>query len=682
MTPERTTTRRSKRQGVALEEALRRIDEAAPGAALIHLGQTPFWDEPAKALIAARSDRPIIAGIHDLDYFSRQRAPLPGPRWQVLPRNDGSTRDLWIAAGELSSLFGAEVWPNRQALVDAGVRLDRIARGRASDLSLDAETEAYGWRGLALNQVEPKVICEIPARDAVPALASLLGWAGRESSVLLAYAEDRRELRGFMRRMARTIQDFVSQREDASLAHLLLFLLERMYTEMIGQVPDHVRFETTRRLMTFNRETAGLRRFRFAEHFLRERHAPAAVEAYRRAVEHSGVADPSLVGEGALPFDVYIPGRGRGGLQVTAHEVRIALPQPVRIPTDRPARDLHRLAEAIEGRFGSDVALFGKALTLPAMLCGEFVMTLTERGSSYMPRTRRMIADMRAAGVPVEVNPLLRMRLRTWSSLSAVRRSFILPPHLSQAFRTSRVTSGRFARDWKGVVREQRDFLARMRDITRPCELVRHLSRDQHDVWFDRLEKCNQAQRDLLEVQRKTDRYRGEAMDVRSKEDEAAEEVRMLEKRRGEINRSRLRPLKRKLADLKDEDEDHRKELRAEYQKVEREGKALLLALESKLKERRRLREKRRQWVVRIHKIEKGARATAARKLLRDVERSAEKARIELARNAILVSEGLPYSNVRPAAWWMPALDPSGKWFKRMARTARFRVEPLHEVEE
>ena len=118
-----------------------------------------------------------------------------------------------------------------------------------------------------------------------------------------------------------------------------------------------------------------------------------------------------------------------------------------------------------------------------------------------------------------------------------------------------------------------------------------------------------------------------------------------------------------------------RARLRAAYAGAEREGQALLLALEAKQKERKRLREKRQSLTARLNALERGGRAAAARKLLRSVERAAEKARLRLVRNALLASEGLPRADLRPSAWWFPALDPSGKWFDRVRRTASFRLE-------
>jgi hypothetical protein len=167
---------------------------------------------------------------------------------------------------------------------------------------------------------------------------------------------------------------------------------------------------------------------------------------------------------------------------------------------------------------------------------------------------------------------------------------------------------------------------------------------------------------------------------VREREDSAADEIKMLETRRGAMSREKIRPLKRKLADLPaDAPAAERASLGAEYAEAERAGGALLLSLEAKRKEILRLREKRGEIMRRLRAVERGRRAAAARRLLLGVERAAEKARLQLARNALLATEGLPRADLRPSAWWFPALDPSGRWFERVRRTATFRLEALVE---
>jgi len=336
------------------------------------------------------------------------------------------------------------------------------------------------------------------------------------------------------------------------------------------------------------------------------------------------------------------------------------------------------LAEVLETELGPKTALVGKAVALPVMLASEFVMVLTEAASAYIPRTRQMIAAMREAGIEVQVHPILRMRLETWSALRSCDIEFTLPEHLAQSYGKRIVGSREFARKWHCTVREQSRFLRKLGRMLSPCELVEYLGEEEHETWFKKLRQCMKANTDLLHVQERVDALRHTALNTRTREDEVQAEIKMLENQRGLLNLTAIRPLKRRLDALpEDAPAAERKRLRAGYERAAKHGKALLMALETKQTERRRLQERRKQIGRKMRAIERGGKATAARRTLHAVHRAAEKARLRLARNAILASEGLEQANFRPAAWWIPAIDPSGKWFDRIRRTARFRLEQL-----
>jgi hypothetical protein len=665
-------------EAASLRDITRELDRVAPGVPLLALGQTPLWDEPMKAIIAAGATRPMIVGIHDLDYFSRVRSPLSSSPWQIVPRNDGATRDVWIAAGEMSALFGAEACPMRQTLSEAGVRLDRLLREAVDERPmLDRLTEAFGWRGIARNGPDCAV-CDTPAREVAPALLELLEWASRQTQAVLARPQDRRSVRATIACNADAVKQFVAERPSGSLGDLFARMLRGFYEGFLGALPPNVTVAGARELLVFNRRTADLPRFRFAGYFLDEATSASCRAAYDAAAGESSMARLADSGEGALPFDVYAPGRGRGTLRVGPAFVAVDFAEPVQWPLAEPAQDVRRLAAVLEDALGGGVALLGKALVLPAMLSGEFVMIFAETGSTYLPRTQQMLAAMRESGIRVRANPLLRMRLRTWDSLSVCNATLRLPEHLAQAFGKSGLDCREFSRRWRSAVKEQERLLRELKDVPGACGLVRYLGCDQHDVWFRRLRQCAEANALLVRIQRQADALRHKALDLRAREDSAVAEIRMLETRRGTMNRERIRPLKRRLADLPaDASAGERARVGAAYAEAGREGGALLLSLEAKQKELRRLREKRRETAQRLLALERGRKAASARRLLLAVERAAEKARVQLARNALLVSEGLPHADLRPSAWWFPALDPTGRWFARVRRTAAFRLEPL-----
>jgi hypothetical protein len=674
----RAINRGKPHEAASLREISRELDRIAPGAPLLALGQTPLWDEPMKAIIASGVTRPMIVGIHDLDYFSRVRSPLSQPAWQIVPRNDGATRDVWIAAGEISALFGAEVWPTRQALAEAGVRLDRLLpEGPARQPMLDRLTEAFGWRGIVRNGPD-SVVCDTPAREVAPALLDLLEWASRQTQAVLVRSQDRKSVRATIACDAEAVKQFIAECPSGSIGDLFARMLRGFYEGFLSALPPNITVAGARELLAFNRRTADLPRFRFVAHFLDEAESAACRAAYDAAAGESSMNRLAESGEGALPFEVYAPGRGRGTLRVGPAFFAVDFRQPVQWPLAEPVRDVRRLAALLEDALGGGVALLGKALVLPVMLSAEFVMIFNETGSAYLPRTQQMLAAMRESGVRVRVNPLFRMRLRTWDSLSGCGLALRLPEHLAQAFGKPVLDCKEFSRRWRSAIKEQQRLLRELKSVPGACELVRYLGHDQHDIWFRRLRQCAEANALLLRIQRQSDALRHKALDLRAHEDGAAAEIRMIETRRGRMNRERIRPLKRKLADLPaNASAGERAQLDAEYAEAEREGGALLLSLEAKQKELRRFREKRGEIARRLRAIERGRKATSARRLLFAVERAAEKARLQLVRNALLFSEGLPHADLRPSAWWFPALDPTGRWFERVRRTATFRLERL-----
>ena len=133
------------------QTVLEELEHLAPGVPLLALGQTVFWDEPVKIGILHQLkklgfQREFIAGIHDTDYFAKLSNAKGLEDYKALPHNDTTTKDLWSAALEFSSLFGSETVITKQIYNRFHLNLHRLESSFPD--FLDRKTEAWGWRGI------------------------------------------------------------------------------------------------------------------------------------------------------------------------------------------------------------------------------------------------------------------------------------------------------------------------------------------------------------------------------------------------------------------------------------------------------------------------------------------------------------------------------------------------------
>ncbi len=660
------------------------------GVPFLALGQTALWDEPTKAAWRLLLDThlpgaALVAGVHDTDYFAKTSAPLGDDQaYVMLPHDDGRTRDLWSAAGELSSLFGGESVPTRQMFLSHGVPFDWLAQGHAGGKNgfFAETTAAWGWRGIVSTQAHNVIAHDVPMQQIGPALLEQLDWGFAESLACLADPQTRaagertaRLVRGWVTEFLETCSD------DCRLSDLYQTLLPRFYELLLGSPPADLAVTCSTELFRFNRGTADRPRFGILRAFLDPRTRPAARRAYDRAVGGSGSGIYTLdeFGEGAIPFDLVIPGVGRGTIRLTGRGLIVeTTPQATVIPG--PAiTTLAQLAEAVEAAHGPDCDLVGKAVTLVSMLGAEFLVLFHETASGYTPLTRKMNDGLREAGFSLTLHPIVRLEYPTWDALASAPPSAVLrlPPHLAQAFGRQDIPATEFASGWRGAVEGQRQRLRATGAPRRLRDLLLFLDSLGDGCWCDRLGEYEAAQKTLREIAAEG-AVLGEQIAERRRElAEWRRERLALEARKGDDWRQNVQPLRARLqeAEMAGRDTAHlQRDLEQQFvSRATAFDDPLEATRDFIITARHRIAEFRRQRRL----LERSPEALAARAQSEAIAREAEMARLRLIHDAYLTVEGLEHTGLRPTAWWLPMVTPGGEWLQAIAAGTKARFEAL-----
>lgn len=666
----------SPRFHLSMKEVFGELDRAAPGVPLAACGQTVFWDEPMKRVLAEARDcfgmeRPALVGLHDLDYFSRMPDGDDG-EYRLLSHNDVDTREIWSAAGELSALFGCEAWASRDRLNELGLRLN-VALGPKLEGLADI-TEAWGWRGVVLGAGDAPVVRDLSADQVLPAFRELLEWGIETSAACLADGDRQEQGRDFGRRLLEALGRCAEEEGVLTASDLLACMLPFMWSSLDKAPSPGIEVTRTSQIFRFAEETCEQPRFQLLGLFLDPATAEQARNAYNEAVRGAPMYALEDFGAGAVPFDLCVPGRGRGTLFVLDGHV-VAHTTPRTVIEYSGQLDTPTLAHEIESQVGPDCALVGKAVTMAAMMAREFVFVLNETGSAYMPRTAALVKALNRAGVAFPTHPVVRLRYPTWDALKATDVAFALPEHLAQAFGAAQISGADFARRWRAAARGQCTLLNRLKELRGVSDILSFLGAEEQEEWFERLREHQAAEEELLLIQREVNDLKRQAQELREREEEALKELRCAERLSGRINAQRLRPLKRQQAATQDEQE--RQRLQERIEQVAPEHEAALEMVSARHAERRRLADKRREVTRAFRRMERSGKAAKARRTLARVEQMAEIERLRLARNAILACEGLPRTEARPAAWWLPLVDPEGAWYAAIRRSTRCRLERL-----
>lgn len=644
---------------MSLDEAVDAFCRQAPGVRLLALGQTVFWDETTKAGVALALERGghprLLAGVHDTDYFAKLPGGGDARGFRAFPHNDGSTRGLWSAVAEFSALLGSEAVVRRDLLAAAGVNLERIARVRPG--IVDEATEAWGWRGLVSLGDEPPLAADVRLAEVFGELRSAFDWALQESLACLApdarrEAADRADV---LRQMLCDVRDELPVK--ARLRDFYLALLPRLYAAAAGR-PVPIETTTTTGLLRFNRETAVLPRFTLVDVFLNPASRDAAREAYNQVVAGSETYPLDRFGTGALPFDLIVPGHGRGTVRIGREGLIVMTRKPLFASLDEPLDGVADLASVVERKWGPDCVLVGKAITLIGMLSAEFGFVFHEGASGYVWRSRALHDALRSLAPGLEFHPILRVRYRTWDALRTTCAWFNLPGPFRRAFGADDVCASTFAAKWASVGRDQDALLQQLGGLRRPYDLIRFLAEYSGGTWASLAAEYESLHQGLQGLWAGIETFRAERRAL-------FDERRALRRVRVAAERAKGLHFREAIFEKQPSADDlaRREVLTHDVDRVVHRLGEVEHALHDSYR-------RQSEFVGRPE-----LQAMHARR--REIELEAEMKRLRLARHAVIVRDGLSAANRRPSGWWFPLVAGDGSWFAETVRTAECTLERL-----
>jgi len=642
-------------------DLLKPIVAAGRPVHLLALGQTVFWDEPTKAGILARIKNTtpgvtVTVGIHDTDYFAKasQHPKIDSSQpYAILGHDDWMTRGLWSAAGELHRLFGSEDPPLLSELSGKGGVSIHAVRSTAanSDATLSSLTAADGWTGIVQTGWKKVTVRDVELCGILPYLVQQLSSTLQQSEACVdgASSEIRFQLIAW-------VEAFATANPCAKLADLYADILPRLHARVNGShVIDHV--TRTSELLAFSSDTAKLPRFALLALFLHPETFRQAVVAYDAALTGADMYPLSQFGDGATPFDVCVPGKGRGTLFVYADRIEIDF--DVRETIYGSVCNTLQLAEILEAAGYEDTCIVGKAVALLPMLGAEYTVAFHEGASGYSHLSTRFVANIRSAGLPLpQQYPIIRIGLDAWSALSAVPPVTLkLPAPLAQAIGRPSIDSDDIALCWNKAISWETARLADLKAIRSPRALANHLAGSEGQPWCTHYKRLIEIDDAILAHATETQPERDAIALMRGELHGLRQQRTLLEAQKGVDFRTCGGML-----------DTAAEALRASTFDVP------LAALDAKI---HALHLARRASRRALRLVENSADVKALRAERSTLIGKFETRRAELAANALRVIHGFPHAGARPSSWWFPLVDASGAWYRKMISDATLRLEAL-----
>jgi len=642
-------------------ELLQPIVAAGRPVHLLALGQTVFWDEPTKAGILARlkdstPGATVTVGIHDTDYFAKSprhpKIDIAQP-YAILGHDDWLTRGLWSAAGELHRLFGSEDPPTLAELAGKGGASIHSIRSTADDpdATLSSLTAADGWSGIVQTGWKKVTVRDVHLSDILPYLTQQLEATIQESEACVdgSSTDIRSRLIGW-------VETFAAANPAAKLADLYADVLPRLHAAVNGR---HVIDQVTRtsELLAFTPKTATLPRFALLDLFLQPETFRQAAASYDAALEGADMYPLSQFGDGATPFDVCVPGKGRGTLFV--HADRIEVDFDVRETIYGSVCNAHQLAELLEAAGYEDVCIVGKAVALLPMLGAEFTVAFHEGASGYSHLSAKLVANMRAASLPLPVQyPIIRIGLDAWSALRAAPPvAFNLPAPLAQALGRPVIDSDDIALCWNKAISWETSRLNELKAIRSPRALANHLAGTEGQPWCTHYKRLIELDDALASHANLLQPERDAIAALRSEIHTLRQQRTLLEAEKGADFRARGGQIDASAVSIRKTTFD-----------------APLAVLDVNIQHLRLVRRAAR---IALRLRENAPEICDLRSERDAIIGKFETRRGELAANALRVIHGLPHAGTRPSSWWFPLVDPSGAWYQKMVSDATLRLEAL-----